>query len=408
MQDPVPDPSGVSHTLKALKNADDDPFVHLHQRSENFHHSKKEEDRMVIPFEVICKSNANAAKISIYAGLKKEDWIHSLRESGTATLCFPDGLDIFKVWSEKSLSNRNSKDEEDCYYGGIFSQWWVQPALSGMCSSNTVKSHDDRNHLARIMTLRDHLPTTSVLCHIICLVTKLLCVSLEKRLFAGAPQYLLSSVQGFSSRYWVDVPACVFRAFMYLGCEKRPAPEAGYKTKTEEEDCAYVSFGRDAAMSVSHAGEDFHVIGLRGLYLEGKHKFSLYPGDILIIVGGSPWSIDLPHAIRSPHSRLLTWPVYSKKNERTPEYPRQVPYFDEYLHMKEVNDQYERDLNESEQCKGRFLINEERAIYNDSPELIEFMQRMRVFPSIYSKREMNNIVRRKLGNGTIFDISSFI
>ena len=214
------------------------------------------EEIMVVPFNFIGnQEQAVFPKVSIYAGLEKRSWLTCLQKNGYAGLVFPKGMELFKSRKNEPSNLKICDDdgESNCD-AGIFSSWWISAVASGTCTSNTVKSHDDRNHDARFLTLRDYFPMDSVLCHIMCLVTKVLYETGDK-IYAGTLQYLTSSSHGFSTRYWVDITRCQYRVFLYFGREYDPVPESGYITNTAEEDCAFITYGRPAAMKLKRKTE---------------------------------------------------------------------------------------------------------------------------------------------------------
>ena len=164
---------------------------------------------------------------------------------------------------------------------------------------------------------------------------------------------------------------------------------------------------------------------MRGLYKEGDAKFSLYPEDIVIFEVSSPWSVEFIYAIRAPFARLLTWPIYDGRGqieesstthctgrERSqirfpiisPECPKPVPFSDECLHIPEVKQRYESDLQEANACQGRYVCASD-GTYNDAVELMEHMERVRVFPKLYSMKNIYNDIQRRKENNSLFDIS---
>ena len=170
---------------------------------------------------------------------------------------FPEGVELFKIhsvtgnWSPKTSS----------FFDGILSEWWVSVVLSDQCISNSVKIHDGSCN-ARFLTLKRYFCTDALLSHLMCVISTVLRDTSDSSLFSGTPQILLSSSQGFSARYWIDKPPCTYRVFVYLGCERDPAPQMGYKTNTAEGDYTYLIFGGDVTMKLERNGKHYNVITL--------------------------------------------------------------------------------------------------------------------------------------------------
>ena len=367
--------------------------------------------QFVIPSHVMGRPDTiSPRRISIYGTTQRGERVHPLREQGFLGLVFPEGKTLFQMSQEN--------DEErtlPSFYAGVYSKWWVPMVESGLCTSNIVKSHDDSNQHGRYLVCHDYFPVEAILSSVMCLVTKYLAVSLDIDLVAGTPQYLLSSTNGFSSRYWTDIPGCSYRIFLYLGREYDPSPEAGYETSSEELDCAFVLHGRNATISVVDGDKEYQVVTLLGLYREGEHKFALFPGDILVLEGGIPWCVELPYAIWSPCSRMVSWSVYNRSVSDIElqfpivpsKAPQATPYFDECLHHPDVKRKYEQDLRSVLERSGRFPVNGTGDVFNDSVRTFTHMRRARVLREVYSSADTQQAFRDELEKGNLFDISTF-
>ena len=371
-----------------------------------------QKDPFTIPCHVIGRNDMQVShKLSIYALTSEDQSADNLGKNGYLGLVFLEGRDLFR-------SNRRKIEEkkDHHYYVGMFSDWWVPMVKTGSCTSNTVTSHDGSNHDAPFLTLHDYFPTDSALSCLMCVVTKFLCLKSDTELVAGTPQYLLTSTNGFSTRYWRDSPSCLYRVFVYMGREFDPSPEAGYETNSDEMDYAFVTYGRKGAMKVVDAGKEYDVMTLLGLYQEADFKFALFPGDMLIIDGGSPWAVDLPFAIWSPYSRMLSWPIYASPNRSTPigksfpivspKLPTLVPYYDEFLNNPEVKRRYDKDLIEVMNCGGRFPVSGDGKTFNDSVQILSHMEKARVFPFLYTATDIQKKFKERLQKGDLLDVSS--
>ena len=243
------------------------------------------------------------------------------------------------------------------------------------------------------------------------------------RLRCSHPQLFVSSRFGFSTRYWKDYPSPDYRCFLYMGRENNPVGDSCQAQSIDVEDFAFVVAGENLVMNVKNSNQDMKVLTLRGLYDEGMFKFRMFPGDMIILDGSHPWAVDLPYYSKAPQARMLSWCILKEGSPSShsarvedrcetgfpvflPDFPRQVRFFDEMLHILPVRSRYNHDMEEIKRCKGLLkseLPENKGCPPSDQLSVSIVMERLRITPRRYRIMDISSFLEK---SSNIYDVAS--
>ena len=358
---------------------------------------------------------------NIFAKGNREEWAKSLAMYGYGGLYYPCASEIIRSADNRCQMGANSKidettrDDTHSYYVGLSRRWWQRKVDCKKCTMRVVKSAIDSIREAQILSLKEALPFSSCLSHVLCTVTNALQAISSETLISATPQLLLSSSQGFSPRFWLDHPCPAYRCFLYLGGENSSNAR---KSEEQEADCAFVTYGRDMYTTVAKDGGVLKAMSLKGLYLEGRSKFRLSVGDIIVLDGNEPWCVDLPYYCRSPFTRMFTWSLYKSGSPTalnnhgkpvvskdipviSPDAPKPLPFYDECLNVSEIRTQYDEHANILSQS---ILCHTSPFAIDETSNNLQYMERLRLFPALYSSKR----IMRELRNSNVTNIAAFL
>ena len=151
--------------------------------------------------------------LNIYSSSKKGDFSRKLQEEGIISLLFPEAMILFKKGSQ------NEESISGAYHNGFWGAWWARVFETGLCDCLTIKSHDLNVSESLYYSLKSHFPSDSRLSHVVCHVNNVIMNSIEEPIIPFTPQLFVSCRNGFSTRFWQDDTAPLYRYFLYMGRE---------------------------------------------------------------------------------------------------------------------------------------------------------------------------------------------
>ena len=353
---------------------------------------------------------------------KKRNFLRSLQEDGGASLMVANIALSFRKHGERKTDALPMPTVHSKYLDGVWTSWWESKFKESCCDSTVVQSHDTSVRDACVLSLRNYFPKESVLTHVMFRVCELLNLGSKLHLRCLNPQLFTSSRCGKTTRFWKDYSSPNYRCFLYLGIEYSPDSRSFQAKNIDAEDYTFVSSGAKMVMDVSCDDNVFMVVTFRGLFEEGMHKYCLFPGDIIILDGTHPWSIDLPYYQKARNTRMLSWCIFEEEKPSNiddpntscksgfpvllPRHPRQLRFYDKVLHIPSVWSRYNEDLQKTKECKGVFQTNfpeNKGCLPNDQHSVIIFMELLRVTPRRYKLSDIFLFLR---SSSTIFCITS--
>ncbi len=131
---------------------------------------------------------------------------------------------------------------------------------------------------------------------------------------------------------------------------------------------------------------------MKGIFGEDAAKFRMHTGDILIVEGKNPFSIDLPMDIRVPEAKMFSWCIVTAETDSIELVPRVLDFIEDIIHdSEEAMKYYGEEMKEIERTDLKSAFHVEK----------EAMERLRVTPRLYARSDIRS---RVLKSKRIFNI----